>query len=361
MSDVATQNQAILVQKKEAWGQMGIAVYQAEQSLSLEAQNALNNITLPTKIEEVPEAEEMLKEIKKACTTITIKRKEITSKFDDVTARLMAPEKSFADPVKQLSDAIIAVKKSYQIEQDKLRNIADEKQRCREFFQNKKIEAESKLENKLFDGVSRCYENALQSNIEPKDIAHYKDMSCNAITDKMFLATPPQFTHQFITGEDVLSIASEVWVIDSSSYVTRFATEIESKFSDYDVAFANKAQALANSKKEEADKQAEIEQAANQQKMAVKIEAAVSQPVVETVDTKALKQGFIVDMPENVESVLMIMAAFSANLNLCMQYLKVTKWFSFTAQQAATALGKCKCDDNAFAPSGIIFKQIDKL
>jgi hypothetical protein len=41
--------------------------------------------------------------------------------------------------------------------------------------------------------------------------------------------------------------------------------------------------------------------------------------------------------------------------------LKVNKWFAFTPNQAATALAKVKCDDNNFAPAGIIFKEVDKL
>lgn len=361
MNDLQTQNQEILTQKKEAWGQMGVAVYQAEQSLSLEAQQALNDIVLPSKIEDVPLAEETLKEVKKALQTVTAKRKEITSKFDDVTARLMAPEKSFADPIKQLSDSIISVKKAHQIEQDKFANINNEKTTCRTFYSNMKIRVEEELSAKLNNMVSRCYEGALNGDVTLETLAAYKSNSINAVNETHFGYTEQGFNPAYISKQEVEEIRNELFQINKATYVSQFAIDIEAKFSDYEVALNNKAQALENSKKEEQAKEAEISQKASQQEMAVKIEAAVSVPVVEQVATKALKQGFIVDMPETVESALTILAAFSANLNLCLPFLKVNKWFAFTPAQASTALGKVKCDDNNFAPSGIIFKAIDKL
>jgi hypothetical protein len=55
------------------------------------------------------------------------------------------------------------------------------------------------------------------------------------------------------------------------------------------------------------------------------------------------------------------MAAFTANLQLCLPKLRVTKWMAFTPSQAAGALAKVKNDDNNFSPSGITFKKVDKL
>ena len=361
-TELQAQDQEVLEQKKQAWGQMGVAVHQTEMQLQVEAQSYLTSLAvLPTTIEEIPGAEDKLSAAKKGLTAITNKRKEVTSKFDAVAARLMAPEKSFVDPIKVYSDAIIKLKKEDEANKAKLRNIDEEKNRCREFFQNKKIEVESGLNEKLIGMVSRCYEHALNENITMENLSMYLDKCADSVTVKSFPIDTPVFVNYHISADEVVSIRQQTFIIDQSSYPSLFGKMIESKFSDYEVAIGKKAAALALSQKQDQEKQAEIKQEAQQQTMANKIESAAFVPNVAPSETKALKHGYIVDMPETVESVLMIMAAFSANIQLCLKYLKVTKWFSFTAQQAATALGKVKCEDNSFQPSGIIFKQIDKL
>jgi len=362
MSELQLQEQEVLEQKKQAWGQMGIAVHQTEMQLQAEAQSYLTSLAvLPTSIEEIPGAEEKLSAAKKGLTSITNKRKKVTSKFDAVTARLMDPEKSFADPIKIYSDAIIKLKKEDEANKAKLRNIEEEKNRCRTFFQDNKIAIELSLENKLTELVAKCYSHALETNVSVENIKTYLDAVVNKLTVNSFAFKDVLFANNYISVDEVAKIKNEVFVINQESYVKRFADLIEAKFSDYEVASNNKAAALAQAKKADEEAKAQAATAAQQQTMANKIESAAFVPNVAPSETKALKHGYIVDMPETVESVLMIMAAFSANINLCLKYLKVSKWFSFTAQQAATALGKVKCEDNSFQPSGIIFKQIDKL
>jgi len=361
LTEITAEQAQIIESKKALWAQMGEAVYKTELQLQIEAQQALNNIALPVKIEEVPEAETMLKNIKAAQKTIEGKRKAVTTRFDEVSARLMQPEKSFTDPIKQLSDAIIKVKKEHEANQAKLKNIADEKTRAREYFLNKKIEIESALANKVNDFVSRCYEKALKDDITMEGLEAYKQDSISRVTINSFAYGLPVFNPAYCAKEDIEAIFQECFVINKSHYVSEFAAQLEEKFSDYEVALGNKADALALSQKQEKEKKDTIASAANNQAMAVKLEASATVVNAEPVFTKALKKSYEVDMDENVESVLKIMSAFSANINLCLPKLKVTKWFAFTPAQAANVLAKVKCDDNNFAPAGITFKEVDKL
>ncbi len=362
MQELQTQDQAVLEQKRTAWGQMGVAVHQTEMQLQVEAQSYLIPLeVLPTAIAEIQSAEEKLVAAKKGLTAITNRRKEVTTQFDAVTARLMAPEKSFAEPIKIYTDAIIKLKKEDEANKAKLRNIEDEKNRCRTFFQDNKIAIELQLENKLTELVAKCYSHALETNVSVENIKVYLDEVTKKLTVNSFAFKDVLFANNYISVDDVAQIKKEVFIINQESYVARFADLIDAKFSDYEIAFNNKAEALAQAQKADEAAKAQAATAAQHQTMANKIESASFVPNVAPSDTKALKHGYIVDMDETVESVLIIMAAFSANINLCLPFLKVNKWFSFTAQQAATALGKVKCADNSFQPAGINFKQIEKL
>lgn len=357
-----TQEQTqVIAQKREAWAQMGEAVYRSELTLQIQAQAALTDIVLPSKIEDVPAAEDRLKNIKSSQAAITNNRKTITSKFDDVTARLMVPEKSFAEPIKMLSDAIINVKRDYEVEQSKKRARFDEIKRCQDHYTNEKIRIETELASKVNALVTRCYEHALNSNVSITDLSAYLKNAKESVKVDHFPAQVRTFTPVILTPEECQAVCQDKATIDQHYFVALFSRDVDAKFSDYAVAIANKEMALQQAAEEEKRKADQLAQQQQQQQVAAKLESAATPSSVEPVITKALKQSFEVDMPETVESVLAVMGAFSANIHLCMPKLKVTKWWAFTPAQAAAALGKVKCDDNNFAPVGITFKVVEKL
>jgi len=357
-----TQEQTqVIAQKREAWAQMGEAVYRSELTLQIQAQAALSDIVLPSKIEDVPAAEDRLRSIKSSMAAITNNRKTITSKFDDVTARLMLPEKSFAEPIKMLSDAIINVKRDYEAEQSKKRARFDEIKRCQDHYRNEKIRIEAEMAAKVNNLVTRCYEHALNKDVKAADVVAYLNTAKASVTADQFPIQVRPFTPAILTAEECQAVCQDLAKIDQQYFADLFARDVDAKFSDYAVAIANKAQALQLAAEEEKRKAVEIGQQQQQQQVAAKLESAATPSSVEPVITKALKQSFEVDMPETVESVLAVFGAFSANIHLCMPKLKVNKWWSFTPAQAAAALGKVKCDDNNFAPAGITFKVVEKL
>jgi len=358
---LTTEQTQVIAQKRDAWAQMGEAVYRSELTLQIQAQAALTDIVLPSTIEDVPSAEERLKSIKSAAAMIQNNRKAVTSKFDDVTARLMMPEKSFTEPIKMLSDAIIQVKKVYEVEQAKKQARFDEIKRCRDHYTNEKIRIESELSNKVNSLVARCYEHALNTNVSVADLPAYLKKAKAAVTSDQFTALARNFSYSILTQDEVMSVIQELFTVNQQAYAVQFANDIDAKFSDYAVAIANKEQALQLAQEDEKRKADELAQQQRQQQIAAKLESAATPTSIEPVLTKALKQSYEVDMPDSLESVLAVMAAFSANIHLCLPKLKVTKWWSFTPLQAAASLSKVKSDDNAFAPAGITFKTVDKL
>lgn len=357
-----TQEQTqVIAQKREAWAQMGEAVYRSELQLQIQAQAALADIVLPSTIEDVPDAEERLKKIKSSLATITNNRKAVTSKFDDVTARMMLPEKSFAEPIKMLNDAIIQVKQAYEAEQKKKQARFDEIKRCQDHYRSEKIRIEAEMAAKVNALVTRCFEHALNKDLKTADVAAYLNTAKASITADQFPVQVRPFTPAILTAEECQAVCQDLAKIDQQYFADLFGRDVEAKFSDYAVAIANKEHALQLAAEEEKRKATEIGQQQQQQQVAAKLESAATPVSVEPVITKALKQSYEVDMPDTVESVLAVMGAFSANIHLCMPKLKVTKWWSFTPLQAAAALGKVKSDDNAFAPAGITFKVVNKL
>ncbi len=357
-----TQEQSqVIAQKREAWAQMGEAVYRSELQLQIQAQAALADIELPTTIEQVPVAEDRLKNIKSSLAAITNNRKAVTSKFDDVTARLMVPEKSFAEPIKMLSDAIIGVKQAYEAESKKKQARFDEIKRCQDHYRNEKIRVEAELAAKVNALVTRCYEHALNKDVKAADVVAYLNTAKASVTADQFPVQVRTFTPVILTAEECQAVCQDLAKIDQQQFADLFARDVDAKFSDYAVAIANKEQALQLAAEEEKRKATEIGQQQQQQQVAAKLESAATSVNVEPVITKVLKKSYEVDMPDTVESILAVMGAFSANIHLCMPKLKVTKWWSFTPLQAAAALGKVKSDDNQFAPAGITFKVVSKL
>lgn len=356
--------QTILEQKRTAWSEMGATVYKSELIFQARAQQILAKIKIPTKVEEISSSEKTLKEVKAEFAQLQADRKSITSKFDAVADRLMAPEKSGVDPIKQLETAIIGIKKLKEqqdaIEREKTKAYAD----CREFLLNTKNEAEASFKKKIMEKVEKCYTHALGAgNILPEEIDMFIDLCKDGLKEEHFKIQYPlnQFS-KHVSTDDFAKMCAEILIIDSKPFVAQYQNELTHKFVDYKVAFNNKEEAIAASQKEAAEKAKAIEAEKANANAAAQLSAlGTVHEAVLTTETKALKKSYEVYMPENLENSVVIMSAFVANIALTASKLKVNKWDSFTIGQMKNALGKCKSDDNAFAPQGIFFKQVDKL
>ena len=358
------KEQALIIeQKKQIWSEMGVATYNAELKLQAMASDACNKFSIPEKYEDLQEAESDLKNLKASQKQIETERKSITSKFDDLSSRLMISEKSINEPIKVLTEAIISVKKVYETKQKIVMLHNQERDNIKAMVLNYVNAKDSELKSFISNKVSTALTNALSvANISIKGVNDYLLEWQNKYTSTTFTAPLPIHTAINISQEEANSIITNNFKWDGIFYYTLYKTELLKKFSDYEVQFHNKQQAIEIANKQEVEKQQALAIEKSNKKTALKL-ASIATPIdsISNSAVKELKKTYEVDMPETIESVLAIMGAFSANIHLCMPKLKVNKWFAFTPLQAGNTLAKVKCDDNNFAPQGIIFKEVSKL
>jgi len=361
-TELAVVDQEVLATKKASWSKFGEAVYTTEIDITNKAIVAKSKLVLPTKIEEVPDAEALLKHLKSEKKVIEDTRKNVTSKLTDFSARLMEPEKSMDEPIKALETAIIGVKKVEEAKRQAQLDKSEEAKRIVEFLKNAVASFDANCKSIINNKIAEKYRIALEErNIQPEQKDAYLEECCAEVNESTFPI--PKIDRKPIHNsvEEFEALKKEHFVIDRDEYVRMFANEIEAKFFDYAVAFSNKAVALKQAEDEKAKKAQEIADAQQHQAVANKLESVAQAVTVDTPMTKALKKSYAIDMPETIESALLIQAAFVSNLQSCLPKMRVTKWFDLKVSQCGDALAKLKCDDNNFQPSGINFKEVDKL
>ena len=361
--ELVVVNEQELATKKNAWSNFGAGVYTTEIEIQNMAIKAKADIVHPTKIGDIPEAEVKLKALKSAMSEITEKRKKVTTVITDLSKRLMEPEKSLEEPIKALEASMISVKKAEEAIQKAKQDKAEEGKRIIEFFKNAVTQFDANCKTIINDKINKAYEYALgDGDVKPIQKDSYLEKVCATINESTF--PMPNVSGRkavFHSAEEVNALQAEHFKVDRDEYVALFANEIETKFFDFEVAFNNKEHALAEAKKQKEQRDQEIADERLAQQTSNKIESVAETPIEVTVATKALKKSYAIDMPETVETALAIQAAFISNLKLCLPKVRVTKWFDFKVSQAGDALAKVKCDDNNFQPSGIIFKEVEKL
>lgn len=376
--ETATQNQTLTVVDKEteqkqlevaeskrgAWGELGVKIAKIDFQLQARAQQAIARLKTPKTIEEVVEAEGLLKEVKAEANAISIDRKSITGPVDKRLSELMLPEKSLAEPVKQVESAIIAVKKADEEKRRQENLKLEAKQKCREMLIMHKNNHDSIFKNNILERVNKVYVYALE-NISFAELEEFlKNIAIQRFKAEDFVIGYPKNTFvQYVTEDEYMVLCKEciTMAYDSKQYLAIYENDLRAKFSDFEVALNNKAEALRQSEVEKANKAAEIAAQAQHANVAAKLDTIATANVAVTSTTKALKQSYAVDMPETVDSVMKIYTAFSANLSECLSELNVSKWFSLTPSQVTVALAKVKNKNEDFNPTGIIFKTVDKL
>lgn len=358
-------DEKILAQRTEAWGKFGADLYKSELTLQARAQASLLKLKAPKTIQEVAESEKVLAEVRKELNTLIADRKAITSKFDEVSARLMGPEKSFDLPLKETAAEIIKVKKA-----DEEKRAADLKkieqlQKCREELTRLRNDNLAKFKNLINEKIAKAYEYALgDGGIELEDVPQFLDLAYTRLTDADLKIPYPIKSIQYDTvdTDTYVKLCNELLIVDTKPLLAEYQEGLKLKFSDYAVALENKSIAIEKAKQETKQKAADVETEKVNSNVSATMEtlAVVHNPVVSS-GVKALKKIYEVDMHETLESSMAIWAAFTANMELCLPKLSVKKWFSLTPAQLGTALAKAKTDNNDFSPFGITFKEVDKL
>lgn len=346
--------------KRVQWGNMGVAVHQTEMQLQVQAQAIILALsTPPTEPSQVAEAESKYKALRADAVKLQNDRKEITSKIDAVTARLMEPEKSLTPAFLAYSEAIIKIKKAEEARVAASMAIEDEKKAVREYISNGVAILEAKFKNMIAEKVGAAYAYALgEGNISPEALDLYLVKCAAKLTAKDFPGQVTPLPIKHITQEEYLSI--EKSLVRPIDWLALYGEELKSRFKDYTIAFSNKEAALRIAKEEaEAKAKADADELLNKQ-AAAKLEA-VSESVTVSTDLKALKKVYKIQMEETPENAIRILSSVVANWKQCAPKIRVKKWFQFSVSNAIVALEGMKNEDNAFAPNGITFIETDKL
>lgn len=356
-----------IVQKKQAnWSNYAVKLHEGEISLQLVASEQVNRLaTLPTTIEQVPAAEEVLKNAKAKKKEINASRLELIKPLNTVLERLMMPEKSLDTPIQTMEASIIAIKKAEEVRKAQVQLKINEAKEIELHIQNKIAKYEADCKNYIETTCQKAYEYALgEGNISFMDHeAYIEKVISQRATASAFAALMPNtaFEPKYHSFEEKAAIVEKFMPTDFNIFIEQFKTTIISKFMNYDLAIQNKEVALARAQKEAEEQRQQIEREKETAEAMATINASAQQMEIDPSPTKALKQSFEVDMPETFENAMLILAAFTANVDKCKDKTTTKKWFGFSADSAAKALAKVKSDDNAFAPKGIIFKVVDKL
>lgn len=371
MSDQNLQtHQEIINKKRTAWGNLGVSVHHTELALQVYSQEILAKIPVDTEIEiaKIPEAEEALRLAKQNRVQLEDDRKKITGRLDDLIFRLMKPEKDVTAGIVSYSHILLAAKKKKeqqdldnQKKADELKSIA---QKVRIYVAD--INAAFLTEHAKL--ISDSYVVALEGHeklpggIPPENIPVYLEKIKARVTLEKRTIKPPVIKAVHNTQEDVdKEILAAFKPLPAQQYIDDFTADLDLKYSDYELAWKNKEQAIELNKKEAAENESAIEQQQKQDTVAATVQAMVTTPTV-GYTSAALKKVYKLKMPETLASAKIIIMAYLSNGDKCDSKLRISKWFSgFGVAQMITALEKVKNDDEKFTFTDLVWEIEEKL
>jgi hypothetical protein len=347
--------------KFNAWGKMGLAVGARELALQAEQQLIAATLLTPTVISDVPAAEEALKTAKFKLNGLVEKRKEITSKLDAVTNRMMEPEKALTTAIANNSAAIIKVKQDDRTTQQQAAGKNAERIALRELIATYTATRHGMLRTQQIELIANAYVYAL-ANVPPEELETYLPKVSARVTVATCTIPPPVVTPVLLTPEEVaIEVADLFTPHPPQDYIDTFALVLKEKFSDYAIAWANKGAAMHIHNTQLADIVAGITEDAEASKVEARLDA-ISTPVITTTPgVRDLKQVYEVDMSDDFDSAIKVLSACVAHASKVRECTRTTKWDSFGVLTIKRALAKIKSDDNDFNPAGIGWKVVDKL
>src|SRR6478735_8215340 len=115
--------------KITAWGGFGRKLYHGELALQLQSQDIISKLITSISIEQINEAEAALAVVKSDLKAHIENRKILTKTLDDVSARLMSPEKNIDAAIKANEIALKEAKQQRESQKKKDQDKADELRR----------------------------------------------------------------------------------------------------------------------------------------------------------------------------------------------------------------------------------------
>lgn len=355
--------------KRKAWGQVGVIFYSTEMALQLRAGALKTKLaTIPREPKDLATAEATLKSVKQDRNALEEERKKITSRVQDAITRIMIPEKEVDQAIKDFETAIIAVKKKKKETDDKEENkkkeLAAVAEKVRIYIANTNAEW-LKYHAKLISDSYVAALNGIEGKmapVPPENIQAYVAKVKARVNIDNRTMQPPLIAAVINTQEDVdAELKKHFTPMTAQEYVDGFVADMDLKYSDYELAWNDKEQALKMNEEEVAENATAIDKQQSADVATAGFQAMAVTMVSETT-TKPLKELYALDMPETLESCKKIIHAYMLNAAKCDAQLRISKWFTgFGVKQMIAALEKIKNDDNNFNFTGLVWKTLDKL
>lgn len=357
-----TAEELSLIEKKGlSWKDFGESAAKVELQLIQDAEAAIKRISkLPEKIEDISVAEATLKNVNSEYLRIEENRSVVTKKFTAISDRFMLPSKSIQPHIIAFRNKIIEIKTAHEKEQKAVEDKAKEIVFVKEYLANQVNNFDAECKTKIANLIASAYKHALGegeiSTVDKLTVYLVKVKARLAIKDFIYNPVMPKLVH--VNEEEYAGLLENIEI--PTDYVKMFHDDIDKQFSDYQTAWHNKEQALINQRKEAAEKEKAIAEELTNKQIAAKLEASAV-PIVDKPEVKALKKTFAIDMEDNKENAMKIMAAFIANFTTCCEHIRLKHWFNISPTNMISALQKIKNDDNAFEVTGIVWKEVSKL
>ncbi len=358
-------DEGLIKQKREAWAVFGQSFNEKEMQLQAQAQTALAQLIIPTSMEEVVAAEAALKLVKADKTRLDEERKETFGrKLEGLQDRLIKPIKSFDDPIAKATNAIIELKKLDAKKREAEAEKIKERKTIKESILNQMSDFSLQYKIRVSDILKTCYENALNAKLTGETLASFIVQAKGLITktDSIFSYKLPKLEYSSI--EDVKEIEQAIqqelsWP-DAENYLSAFHKLVDQRFENFDIALNNIEDALRLVKEEAKEEIEKNEQVAKMEVIANQIDAAAT-PMLFEYASKELKEVYVLDMPNTMNSMVQIIGAFMAYSTECLPKIRVKNWMNFDAEAAGKALCKLKQEKPEIQFRGVVFKKEHKL
>lgn len=353
-----------LTAKLSEWSKLITKAHTTELQLQAKCSELVNELAaLPTTAEDLHAAETVLKYVKASVVEEKEKRIAITSIFERVKTRMMQPENSVLAAIPAYEAAIISIKKTEKERLAKEQGRIDETARFRESFATHITNSHAAADTLIATKVIKCFEHCLTTNVQPGELL--MDKMKAAITPEMIATTRPAYSAGvYLDITEVGAIWNEVIVkmaIPPADTIARYHAALEKQFEFYSVAFKNKEASLALAKQTAAEETARIETERGNAAVANKLEGMAETATVSTSTGKKLKSVYKLDMPDDWNSVVIIMTAFAANYATAKEKTRVKSPMALGLHQMGAALEALRTEDDRFSVSGLVWKTVDKL
>jgi len=327
---------------------------------------------LPTSYEQVPEAEARLKELKQNLSSFNDEISALTTPINGVVDRLNAYKKPILNEytkdgkkvregyIPTLEAAIIKLKKD---EEERVRTKEAKAKQLKD-YELLHVSAFNNFKANCMANINSLISMAFNHAIDKVPVAEL-----SVFLQTMETRFPEDnFKLPLITDSDTdekKKIINDIYgTYDIAYYEQLYKDKLKEAFVDFVNAKNNSDAAKAQLQKDidEANRKAEVE--ANNVVAAAQIVSSavtVSSTPEVVVETKGLKKSYDIDMEDSYESMKAIDKAFYAMGDNAFSKLRNSSVFTITIMQKATALAKCKSEDNNLSFEGIKFKEVDKL